>query len=162
AGGREQGIRIVCDQRRETGLGGGRNLGDDGAAQGARKRKRAQGGGADMRVQRPHGLGGERGLGPAERGRRRGGAAVRGGGQRAGQRLEWLAGQVEDGAGSRGAVVGERPRTSLGGLDEAAHRIGGYTRMHRHKDRGGSGHCYRGEILLGVEGQLRINTWIND
>src|SRR5262249_32068424 len=39
---------------------------------------------------------------------------------------------------------------------------GGYTRMHRHQDRGGSDHRYRGEILLGVEGQLRINTWIND
>src|SRR5262249_42115566 len=34
--------------------------------------------------------------------------------------------------------------------------------MHRHQDRGGSDHRYRGEILLGVEGQLRINTWIND
>src|SRR5215469_6469122 len=34
--------------------------------------------------------------------------------------------------------------------------------MHRHQDRGRSDHRYRGEILLGVEGQLRINTWIND
>jgi len=32
--------------------------------------------------------------------------------------------------------------------------------MHRPQDRGGSDHRYRGEILLGGERQISINTWI--
>src|SRR5215472_16898117 len=77
AGGREQGIRIVCDQRRETGLGGGRNLGHDGAAPWTRNRKRAQRARAYMRLQRQHGLEGERDLAREQRGHGRGAAAIR-------------------------------------------------------------------------------------
>ena len=113
AGGCKQGVRIVRDQRGETGLCGRRDIRHDCATPRARDRERAQCAGADVGLQRQHSLERDRDLARDQSCHGRAATAIGHVLQRqAGQLLEQLSGQVEHSAGAGRAVVGDGSRAA--------------------------------------------------
>ena len=76
--------------------------------------------------------------------------------------IEQLAGQVKNRADAGRAIIADRFWIGLGGVDEAAHRVGRHTWIDRHQNRGGSDHRNRRKIGNGVVGQLCVDARIDD